>query len=51
LSPRLRTLNEIERLVVARKLAGEILPPEATVAIMQTLDTIRAQIGLRYPSE
>jgi len=43
--------DEIERLVVARKLAGEILPPEETVAIMQTLDTIRAQIGLRYPSE
>ena len=42
---------EIERLVAAGKLAGEILPPEESVAIMQTLDTIRAQIGLRYPSE
>ena len=43
--------DEIERLVAAGLLAGEILPPEESVAIMQTLDTIRAQIGLRYPGE
>ncbi len=43
--------DEIERLVTAGLLAGEILPPEESVAIMQTLDTIRAQIGLRYPGE
>lgn len=43
--------DEIERLVAAGKLAGEILPAEESVAIMETLDTIRAQIGLRYPSE
>ena len=43
--------DEIERLVTAGKLAGEILPPEESVAIMETLDAIRAQIGLRYPSE
>ncbi|MGY0193904.1 Gfo/Idh/MocA family protein [Leptothrix sp. BB-4] len=43
--------DEIERLVMAGLLAGEILPPEDSVAIMQTLDTIRAQIGLRYPGE
>jgi predicted dehydrogenase len=42
---------EMERLVTAGLLGGDILPPEETVAIMQTLDTIRAQIGLRYPSE
>jgi len=43
--------DEIERLVAAGQLAGDILPPEESVAIMQTLDTIRAQIGLRYPGE
>ncbi len=43
--------DEIERLVTAGSLAGEILPPEESVAIMQTLDTIRTQIGLRYPGE
>ena len=42
---------EMERLVTAGLLGGDILPPEETVAIMHTLDTIRAQIGLRYPSE
>ncbi|MEY4750470.1 MAG: hypothetical protein RIQ60_2684 [Pseudomonadota bacterium] len=43
--------DEIERLVASGSLAGDILPPEQSVAIMQTLDTIRAQIGLRYPCE
>lgn len=43
--------DEIERLVTAGQLAGEILPPEESVAIMQTLDEIRRQIGLKYPSE
>jgi predicted dehydrogenase len=43
--------DEIERLVAAAKYAGDILPPEESVSIMQTLDAIRAQIGLLYPSE
>ena len=43
--------DEVEQLVAAGKLAGDILPPEESVAIMQTLDTIRGQIGLRYPGE
>jgi predicted dehydrogenase len=43
--------DEIERLIAAGKLSGDILPPDESVAIMQTLDTIRAQIGLRYPGE
>jgi predicted dehydrogenase len=42
---------EVERLVREGKLAGEILPPQQSVEIMQTLDTIRQQIGLRYPGE
>jgi len=43
--------DEIERLVREGRLSGEILPPEETVGIMETLDTIRRQIGLRYPTE
>jgi predicted dehydrogenase len=42
---------EMERLVQAGALAGDILPPSETLGIMQTLDAIRSQIGLRYPSE
>jgi predicted dehydrogenase len=40
---------ELERLVAAGTVAGEVLPPEQSVAIMGTLDEIRRQIGLRYP--
>ena len=43
--------DEVERLVAAGKFASDILPPEESVSIMQTLDAIRAQIGLRYPNE
>lgn len=42
---------ELERLVETGVLAGEILAPSETVAIMRTLDEIRAQIGLSYPGE
>lgn len=42
---------EAERLIKLGMLAGDILPPTESVAIMATLDAIRAQIGLRYPGE
>jgi predicted dehydrogenase len=42
---------EVERLIKAKKLVSEILPLTETVAIMRTLDAIRAQIKLRYPGE
>ncbi|HTU72182.1 MAG TPA: Gfo/Idh/MocA family oxidoreductase [Trebonia sp.] len=42
---------EAERLVSEGQIASDILPPQETVAIMATLDTIREQIGLRYPGE
>lgn len=41
---------ELERIVASGKLAGDVLPPSETVAIMATLDEIRRQIGLIYPS-
>lgn len=40
-----------ERLVHDGILEGDILPIAESVAIMGTLDEIRAQIGVRYPSE
>jgi predicted dehydrogenase len=41
---------ELERIVASGKLEGDILPPAQTVSIMATLDEIRHQIGLSYPS-
>ena len=43
--------EEAERLIAAGLTAGDIMPPAQSVEIMQTLDEVRAQIGLRYPSE
>lgn len=43
--------EEAERLIKTGRLAGEILPPSETVGIMRTLDTVRAQIGLKYSSD
>jgi predicted dehydrogenase len=41
---------EMERLVASGE-ASSIMSPDETVAIMQTLDVIRKQIGLIYPGE
>lgn len=43
--------DEIERLIAARQLSGDILSLTESVAIMATMDQVRAQIGLRYPGE
>lgn len=40
---------ELERIVASGRLEGDILPPSESVAIMETLDAVRAQIGLNYP--
>jgi predicted dehydrogenase len=42
---------EMERLIASGRTEGTVLPPSETVAIMDTLDEIRAAIGLRYPGE
>lgn len=42
---------EAEALIRAGKVSSDIMPAEESVAIMTTLDTVRAQIGLRYPGE
>jgi predicted dehydrogenase len=43
--------DEAERLIAAGLISGTILPPAETVAIMETLDHIREQIGLQFPNE
>ena len=41
----------LEQIVAAGALEGRELPPSETVEIMETLDEIRRQIGLRYAAE
>ena len=43
--------TEAERLIASGQIAGDIMPPNQSVQIMQVLDEVRAQIGLRYPGE
>jgi hypothetical protein len=40
-----------ERYVASGENDSDIQPIDETVAIMATLDEVRRQIGLRYPSE
>jgi predicted dehydrogenase len=42
---------ELERLVAEGKVAGEILSPTESVAIMAAMDEVRRQIGVKYPTE
>lgn len=42
---------EFERRVREGITARTVLPPSETLSIMQCMDAIRAQIGLRYPNE
>ncbi|WP_403023268.1 Gfo/Idh/MocA family protein [Salinibacterium sp. GXW1014] len=42
---------ELERLVAEGRTESELLSPDESVQIMQTLDTIRERIGLRYPMD
>jgi predicted dehydrogenase len=41
----------LETVIASGELEGPILPPSQSVAIMKTMDDIRAQISLSYPSE
>lgn len=44
-------IDEVERCLRAGSLESDVLPLDESVAIMETLDEVRRQIGLRYPSE
>ena len=39
-----------EKLLISGKKDGELLPISETISIMETMDEIRNQIGLKYPS-
>jgi predicted dehydrogenase len=43
--------DEVHRCIAAGKTESEIMPLDETLAIMETMDTIRAQWGLKYPME
>jgi predicted dehydrogenase len=43
--------REAERLIEAGRTTSDVLPIAESIAIMETLDLVRAQIGLRYPGE
>jgi hypothetical protein len=42
---------EVERLIAAGETVSPLLPPAETVAVLDTMDRVRAAIGLRYPGE
>lgn len=42
---------ELERLVREGRSPADVLPPQETVGVMETLDEVRRQIGLVYPGE
>jgi predicted dehydrogenase len=42
---------EAEQLIQSGLISGDILSTDESVAIMETLDAVREQIGLRYPGE
>ncbi|MFA9443999.1 Gfo/Idh/MocA family protein [Egicoccus sp. AB-alg6-2] len=42
---------EVERLLTAGETASPLMPPEESVAVMATMDQVRAAIGVRYPGE
>jgi len=43
--------DEVARCLAAGKTESDVMPLDETVAIMETMDTLRAQWGLRYPME
>ena len=43
--------DEAERLIALRLTTSDIMPSAQSVEIMQTLDEVRAIIGLKYPGE
>ncbi len=42
---------EVHRCLRAGRLESDVMPLDETLAIMQTMDTIRGQWGLKYPGE
>ena len=42
---------EVGRCLRANKLESDIIPLDETLAVMKTMDTIRVQVGVKYPME
>ena len=42
---------ELERLVAAGETRSPLLPPQATLEVVATMDEVRAALGVRYPGE
>ncbi len=42
---------EVERLLAAGETASPVMTPEDSVAVMETMDQVRAALGVRYPGE
>ena len=42
---------EVERLLLSGQTASPLMTPEDSVAVMATMDAVRAAIGVRYPGE
>jgi predicted dehydrogenase len=42
---------ELERLLATGSTVSPLLTPQATIEVMQTLDAVRASLGVRYPGE
>ena len=43
--------DEVHRCLRAGKLESDIMPLDETLSLMQTMDDIRAQWGMKYPME
>ena len=43
--------EEVARCVRAGKIESDIIPHSETMALMETMDAIRAQCGIKYPME
>jgi predicted dehydrogenase len=42
---------EMERLLTAGELASPLMTPQDSIAVMETLDAVRADLGVHYPGE
>jgi predicted dehydrogenase len=42
---------EVERVLAAGGISSPLLAPEESIAVMETMDRVRAVIGVRYPGE
>jgi hypothetical protein len=44
-------VEEVQRCITAGQLESTVMPPDESVALARTMDTIRDQISLTYPDQ